>query len=130
MCGINQTCAPCIWWVDCNVCYLVIIAKYRKAIPSRENINFFHAHRCIHRRSWEEKKATRSLDNLRSTIGERVTAMRGKRGGGSGHCVGHNAKGTNAICRVTADSQSIRCGIRHNRCMCERMHDDCAGLRV
>lgn len=27
---------------------------------------------------------------------------------GDGHCVVHNARGTNAICRVTADSQSIR----------------------
>jgi len=47
-----------------------------------------------------------------------------------GHCVGHNARGTNAICRVTADSQSIRHGIRHNRCMYEHMHDDCRITRV
>jgi len=64
---------------------------------------------------------------------QRQKGKKGGRGGeearGGRHCAGRNARGTNAICRVTADSQSIRSrDALHNRC--ERMHDDCRITRV
>lgn len=68
------------------------------------------------------KVATRSHGNLHSIAGERVTGDESEKKGrhvGS-HCAGHNVRGTNTICRVTADSQSIRYGIRR-RCMCGTM---------
>lgn len=74
----------CIWCIYCNVCYLRNNrAKYHsKDSPFARKYKLFSRSSMHSSMLVRKKKTTRSLDNLHSTIGERVTAMRGKRGEG------------------------------------------------
>lgn len=88
------------------------------AREDKTSFTFIDAFIDAHVKKKKNKKTTRSHGNLHSIAGGKGLQrweQKGVRGGGGGHVGGHradhNGRGTNAICRVTADSQSIRRGL-------------------